>query len=438
MTIVTLLLDLVAILIMLCAIKGSPPTKDYKRIIIAAVILIMTAVLEVGFSLGSNYVGFINEAIILSVIFCLAELPVKTFVLYYVISWFVDQLVVHFSLSVMEIVGPKGLSIETDSDLMGLLVQIFTIFIIAILSYVVIAIFKVKVDFRQIPKSIFFSVGLLFVAVIVFTLGTTLMPIIDKEKKFGNLFEVITIVVCVSVFIVAIEIIYLALKRRSLQDENKLLVQYNEQQQQYYELLLKKEEDTRRYRHDMLNHMICIDELLNQNDIEEAKKYILNITNDLNSARVNLYHTGNRIADVIMSSVLQNKSDDTKVTVTGQLKPELGISDHDLCIVLSNILKNAVEAVNKQQSGDKYIKVQYSVGKRFLRIEEYNSIDESQVYNAQNLETSKDDKRHHGLGTKNIRMIAKKYNGQMETSVKNNEFYLCVDIDTKEQKKKSE
>ena len=54
------------------------------------------------------------------------------------------------------------------------------------------------------------------------------------------------------------------------------------------------------------------------------------------------------------------------MSVTGRLKEDVPISDFDLCIVVSNIVKNAVEAVNKQSDkSDKYIKINFTMGKGF-------------------------------------------------------------------------
>ena len=99
---------------------------------------------------------------------------------------------------------------------------------------------------------------------------------------------------------------------------------------------------------------------------------------------------------------------------------------------ISNILNNAVEAVNNQDySSQKYINVNFIVGKKYLRIEEHNSIDQSQIQSAQKLETTKDDKKSHGIGTKNIKRVVDKYDGVFKTEVKEDEFAIIVELSLK-------
>ena len=42
----------------------------------------------------------------------------------------------------------------------------------------------------------------------------------------------------------------------------------------YYKQLLKKESETRKYRHDMVNHLVYLQEVLKNDQAENARKYV--------------------------------------------------------------------------------------------------------------------------------------------------------------------
>ena len=45
-------------------------------------------------------------------------------------------------------------------------------------------------------------------------------------------------------------------------------------QKNYYEAMLAKEEDTRRFRHDVLNHLIALGELAKQGEMKPVADYV--------------------------------------------------------------------------------------------------------------------------------------------------------------------
>ena len=317
---------------------------------------------------------------------------------------------------------------------MFLLKKIVVLIILVAGGVIAIRGFKININFAELSKKLLAEIAILFSLLIVFIAGIIVLLNGGGIKSTKSIVTTLAIIICLGIFAIVAEGIMLEMSKLSLEKENVILQRYNEQQKSYYELVLKNEEDTRRFRHDVLNHIMCLEDYLNSGDVEQCKKYLATMTEEINVNRKQLFHTGNRIADVMLTNILSNKKEDVKVSVTGNLKENLSIEDYDLVVVISNILKNAVEAVNNQSDiSDKFINVNFIVGKKYLRIEEHNSIDDSQVKSAQKLETTKSDKKSHGIGTKNIKRIADKYDGVFKTEVNDSEFAIIVELSLKKQ-----
>lgn len=103
--------------------------------------------------------------------------------------------------------------------------------------------------------------------------------------------------------------------------------------------------------------------------------------------------------------------------VFGKCKQEFEIDDVDLSAIFSNLIKNAVEAVEEQKSGNRYIYVNIEQGKKYIRFNIKNSTDRCLKYSAKGIETSKRDKKNHGIGLNSIEKKVKRNGGFFEIKI---------------------
>lgn len=202
-----------------------------------------------------------------------------------------------------------------------------------------------------------------------------------------------------------------------------------ESQQSYYEALLEKEEETRRFRHDILNHFMCIQELAGR-EPEHVADYVQDLQEKMIKIQKKCYQTGNTIVDVISNQYinqLKEQVETVRVEFSSNCTEQLGIKQVDLCTVYSNLLKNAIEEIVRQKEGERYLKITLFQNQNGLKIDIVNSI-EGIPDDSTRLQTKKEDSRNHGIGLKNVKETIERRNGIFEYKYQENVFCVTVMI----------
>ncbi len=195
--------------------------------------------------------------------------------------------------------------------------------------------------------------------------------------------------------------------KRQLEEINRLNIQYLELQEKYYKDSLKQYEDMRRFRHDINHHLYILSELSREDKVAELKGYIETMTESYEKMRG--IHSGNFIADCIISHTLYKLKGKEAFTfdMEGHFPETFFMEDIDFCILLSNLLENAREALEKI-TGECTLQIEVKHFRQWFYLIVQNSTDKDTI---DFQETSKQDKRNHGYGVQNISQIAEKYNG---------------------------
>lgn len=183
----------------------------------------------------------------------------------------------------------------------------------------------------------------------------------------------------------------------------------NEMQKNYYLSLLERETDTKRYRHDINNHLMCLRALVDGNIV--AQNYIDNLQEKLYIIKNKSYETGFELMNILLGNHLSEIEKSVSISLVGKIMAKPDISDVDFCTIFSNLLSNAVEEVKRTPCINTYIKIEIRTGKVYLMITIRNSsnvlIDDCE----QNTMTKKQDKRNHGIGLRNVREAVCRNNG---------------------------
>ena len=238
-------------------------------------------------------------------------------------------------------------------------------------------------------------------------------------------------------FILVLLMIYYFNSQQRFQLENKMLEKYNEQQREYFEQLLEKEQKTKQFRHDVIAELVEIKNLNDSKEYNKLDEFLEDMLNEISGISNSDYDVGNEIINTILNYYLSPIKTACKITVKGYIPDELSIMRRDLCIIVSNLIKNAVEAVETVESSHRYITVVIKSGKIFLDIKINNSCNRADgIFVDGKITTSKKDKNNHGFGMKNIENVVKKYDGDYTYGKENNDFWAEVRVKNNRSSKK--
>jgi sensor histidine kinase regulating citrate/malate metabolism len=186
--------------------------------------------------------------------------------------------------------------------------------------------------------------------------------------------------------------------------QNDLITKHCDEVQNIYRQM-------RGWRHDYHNHIQTMKAHLVLGQLNELSEYLGKLDNDLTSVDT-VIKTGNVMVDAILNSkislaVSRKINVNIKATVPGELK----VSEIDLCVIIGNLLDNAMEACLKQpDEAERFIRVYIGIFKEQLYISVSNSVG-GEIKKSGKTYLSTKDSATHGFGLMRVDKIAQKYSG---------------------------
>lgn len=167
----------------------------------------------------------------------------------------------------------------------------------------------------------------------------------------------------------------------------------------------------RGWRHDYHNHLQVMKAQIAAGQVEEMKAYLSELEQNLD--KVDTYvKSGNLMADAILNSKLSMaEQKGIRVNCKAILPQELSVEDVDLCVLLGNLLDNALEACESIPEEQRFLRIYMVVNKSQLYISIQNSAKEELDFNERNYISTK--RGNHGLGMKRVKALVDKYDGYL-------------------------
>lgn len=165
----------------------------------------------------------------------------------------------------------------------------------------------------------------------------------------------------------------------------------------------------RGWRHDYHNHIQAMKAYLAMGEAEELQEYISKLEKELDSVD-SLVKSGNIMMDAILNSKISIMlKHGIQVDFKAVLPEELKIKDIDMCVMVSNLLENAIESCMKVPIDKRFIRIYSEVFGSQFYMSIQNSAEEEPDFNQRNYISTK--RGEHGLGMKRVQFLVDKYEG---------------------------
>ncbi|RHR86052.1 GHKL domain-containing protein [Roseburia sp. AF15-21] len=248
----------------------------------------------------------------------------------------------------------------------------------------------------------------------------------ELEKMFAILISGCMLIINISVFYLYNILIenYIHLR------DNDIYKQQTYAYQNQLEVIMESQNRVRALRHDMKNHILALQVLIQRKEVEEANQYLDSMKNFMTNPQ-EYVKTGNDMVDSLLNYKIQKANEvlnvvETKISIPEQLR----LHSFDLNVLLGNLLDNAIDA--SMQTENKKLKITIKLDKGILFLNICNSCQRIVGGRKNFLETTKEDKVNHGIGLKNVHRIVEKYHGDIEFIYENDSMETDVMMYVKE------
>jgi len=105
---------------------------------------------------------------------------------------------------------------------------------------------------------------------------------------------------------------------------------------------------------------------------------------------------------------------------------EIALADKELCILLGNLLDNAIEACEKLEEEKRMVKIEVRKHHSMFMLIVENSCEAHAQVRKGIFRTTKKDDRMHGYGIHNVRKTVKNRGGQFQYGSRGENFYVKI------------
>ncbi|KXA06904.1 hypothetical protein HMPREF3222_02837 [Clostridium perfringens] len=269
--------------------------------------------------------------------------------------------------------------------------------------------------------------------IMIFIIG---ISVLLSEKVFDNIqitskllyrVNISTLIIAINLAIVHF-IMYKEYKEYKFDFKLNILERQLNYQKKYYEKVMDNYDEAKKAFHDMNNHIIVIKYFLENKDYNNMDEYIESL-----SKKIVANNDNNICRNKIINAICVEKSDICKseeinISFDIVINKELNIDDLDLCIILGNLIDNAIEACEKinNKKIQKVIQVSSRVYLNQIYIKVINSKNNKLKKHNCKFLTSKKDKKNHGIGLENVKESVYKNHGEIEIKDSKNTFEVSL------------
>lgn len=196
-----------------------------------------------------------------------------------------------------------------------------------------------------------------------------------------------------------------------------------------YERLASGIEQTKKARHDLRHQLAVLNGYLKSSDVAGAKRYCEELSDNIPSSYDQVLCDNFAVNALAQHYAALAKQAGIPLTLRLDIPAKAGrVRDADLCIVIGNLLENAIEACGRQRSEKSFIRMNADTKHGHLTITMDNSFDG--VCTMANDSYLSRKREGAGVGLASVKGVAQKYDGTASFEQKENVFLSSVLLKT--------
>ena len=187
--------------------------------------------------------------------------------------------------------------------------------------------------------------------------------------------------------------------------------------QKYYAEVENMYTKMRGWRHDYRHHIQTMKIHAANGEFTDVVKYLDLMDDDLTNVET-VIRTGNRMADAILNSKLSLAAErKILVKAQAQIPVALTVSELDLCIIIGNLLDNAMEACMELPEEERLIRIYMEMKGNYLYLALTNTAAGGKKHSFRSTKGE-----GHGFGIARVEAVVKKYGGYVTRASEDGAF----------------
>ena len=269
-----------------------------------------------------------------------------------------------------------------------------------------------------------FAIIVLIDSVSILLLGDFIMVRLEAERKW--IAEASYLLMILGVFVQLGLLIAMILSRDEHKEKEALNAKYLEEQVSHYEYLEEREQETRKFRHDMRNHLMILRNLYDTGKTKEFEKYFDTITDRITNFG-NQISVGNNTADAIINQYAKEAElAGITLQVEGRFPTDCHIDAVDICTIFANLLSNAIRAEKESDGHQVNLIVRNMDNELFIQVQ--NDYVTQIKRSGERFVSTKEDRGNHGLGLQNVYDCVERNHGIIHITTDNQIFDVKLSL----------
>lgn len=319
-----------------------------------------------------------------------------------------------FCINIAVTVSASAITGLTSTEALALRnpVRILLLFITKTIFIFVLTIFS---SFFRKKRLLFHPVqciSMAFIFLITFIVGVVLQRI-QVENNIASRESTVIVVCLISINCLLFFILFQFATQNKIKMNHALLKIQMENEQRKLHDSIRWSMEVETLRHDLKNHLFCISEYIKDQKQQDALRYIEQITGRVQRNIPHHILTEHPALNAILD-LKRMECEEHQIDLKCFIMEKMPAFDEvDLCVILSNLLDNAIEAEQKEKERKREIRLSISTVGNYMYITIQNLISKSVLQSNKPLNTSKPNAKLHGFGIQSITQTVQKNDGMM-------------------------